>query len=425
MFYYAGSKWVVPRSLLATSSLVDERLVSFFVSQSRSAEDEVLCRGVGPRIRGMQKRVPTNFFFLSPPQAVRKARTIMSNIVQEDILQQLKQLQQDAEAALAQANTTEATRDWYSEYLSRKGRLTGILRNLGSLSAEERPLVGKVANEIKAVLENALQERQAAIAQAELEASRRAESVDVTLPGRPQNLGKLHITTRTLRDIYAIFTAMGFQIYNSPEVETDEYNFQLLNMPPGHPARDMWDTFYTTVPGLLLRTHTSPGQIHAMREYAPEPIRVILPGKCYRYEQVTARSESMFYQVEGLAVGKHITFSDLKGVLINFANQLYGEGREARFRKSYFPFTEPSVEMDIACILCNGVGCPICKYTGWLEILGAGVVHPRVLEYGGYDPTEFSGFAFGMGPERMALQRYSIDDIRYFYANDVRLLERV
>jgi phenylalanyl-tRNA synthetase alpha chain len=349
----------------------------------------------------------------------------MSNTVQQDILQQLQQLQQDAQTALTQANTTEATREWYSEYLGRKGRLTGTLRNLGNLTSEERPLVGKVANEVKITLENALQQRQAAIAQAELEAARRAESVDVTLPGRPQNLGKLHITTRALRDIYAIFTAMGFQIYNSPDVETDEYNFQLLNMPPGHPARDMWDTFYTTTPGLLLRTHTSPGQIHAMREYAPEPIRVILPGKCFRYEQVTARSESMFYQVEGLAIGKHITFSDLKGVLVNFANQMYGEGREARFRKSYFPFTEPSVEMDIACILCNGKGCPICKYTGWLEILGAGMVHPRVLEYGGYDPTRFSGFAFGMGPERMALQKYSIDDIRYFYANDVRLLERV
>jgi phenylalanyl-tRNA synthetase alpha chain len=349
----------------------------------------------------------------------------MSNIVQQDILQQLEQLRQDAETALAQANTTEATREWHGEYLGRKGRLTGILRNLSSLQGEERPLVGKVANEIKITLENALQERQTAIAQNELEAVRRAESVDVTLPGRQQNLGKLHITTRALRDIYAIFSAMGFQIYDSSEVETDEYNFQLLNMPPGHPARDMWDTFYTTTSGLILRTHTSPGQIHAMREYAPEPIRVILPGKCYRYEQVTARSESMFYQVEGLAVGKHITFSDLKGVLINFANQMYGEGREARFRKSYFPFTEPSVEMDIACILCNGKGCPICKYTGWLEILGAGVVHPRVLEYGGYDPTEFSGFAFGMGPERMALQKYGIDDIRYFYTNDARLFERV
>ena len=349
----------------------------------------------------------------------------MSNIVQQDILQQLQQLQKDAQTALAEANTTEATRDWYSEYLSRKGRLTGILRNLGSLSAEERPLIGKVANEVKAVLENALQERQTAIAQAELEAVRRAESVDVTLPGRPQNLGKLHITTRALRDIYAIFTAMGFQIYDSPEVETDEYNFQLLNMPPGHPARDMYDTFYTTTPSLLLRTHTSPGQIHAMREYALEPIRVILPGKCYRYEAVDASHESMFYQVEGLAIGKHITFSDLKGVLINFANQMYGEGRKARFRKSYFPFTEPSVEMDIDCVLCGGKGCTVCKYSGWLEMLGAGMVHPRVLQNGGYDPTEFSGFAFGMGPDRIALQKYGIDDIRYFFTNDARLFERV
>src|SRR5205809_1251691 len=398
---------------------IDERLVSFFLSQKQE------CRGRSP-LPGFGVSPKNSLFLFSLAAAGgKKGHILMNNIVQQDILQQLEQLQQDAQTALTQATTTEATREWYSEYLSRKGRLTGILRHLGNLTAEERPLVGRVANEVKAGLENALQERQTAIAQAELEAIRRAESVDVTLPGRPQNLGKLHVTTRALRDIYAIFTAMGFQIYDSPEVETDEYNFQLLNMPPGHPARDMWDTFYTTTPGLLLRTHTSPGQIHAMREYAPESIRVILPGKCYRYEAVDASHESMFYQVEGLAVGKHITLSDLKGVLINFANKMYGEGRRPRFRKSYFPFTEPSVEMDIACILCNGKGCPICKYTGWLEILGAGVVHPRVLEYGGYDPTEFSGFAFGMGPERMALQKYSIDDIRYFYTNDVRLLERV
>lgn len=349
----------------------------------------------------------------------------MGNIVQQDLLKQLEQLRQDASAALAQAGTSEATRAWHAEYLGRKGQLTAILRNVGSLPAEERPLVGKVANEVKDFLEGLLQERQAAIAQVELEAARRAESVDVTLPGRPQTLGKLHITTRTLREIYAIFTAMGFQIYNSPDVETDEYNFQLLNIPPGHPARDMWDTFYTTTPGLILRTHTSPGQIHAMLEYATEPIRVILPGKVYRYEAIDASHESMFYQVEGLAVGKHITFCDLKGVLINFANQMYGEGRKSRFRKSYFPFTEPSVEMDIECVLCNGQGCPVCKYTGWLEILGAGMVHPRVLENGGYDPSEFSGFAFGMGPDRIALQKYSIDDIRYFYTNDMRLLERI
>ena len=349
----------------------------------------------------------------------------MEHMVQANILQQLEQLRVEGEAALERADTAETTQAWYAEYLSKKGKLTGILRNLGSLAQEERPQVGKVANEVKNALEQALKARQDAIAQAELEAKRKAESVDITLPGRPQNIGKLHITTRVLREIYAIFAEMGFQVYDGPEVETDEYNFQWLNMPPGHPARDMWDTFYTTTPGLLLRTHTSPGQIHAMRQYAPEPIRIILPGKCYRYEAVDASHETMFYQVEGLAVGKNITFSDLKGVLLNFANQMYGEGRIARFRKSYFPFTEPSVEMDIDCVFCGSKGCPICKYTGWLELLGAGMVHPRVLEYGGYDPAEFSGFAFGMGPDRTAMQKYGINDIRYFFSNDARLFERL
>lgn len=343
----------------------------------------------------------------------------------KNVLQQLEQLRQEATAALAQASTTEETRAWHSQYLSAKGRLTTILRNLRDLSPEERPRVGKLANEIKVALTSALEERQTTLELAELEAERSKERVDVTLPGRPLAFGKIHPTTRTLREIYAIFGSMGFQIYDGPEVETDEYNFQFLNMPPGHPARDMWDTFYTTNPEVLLRTHTSPGQVRAMREYAPETIRVILPGKCYRYEPVSARSESMFYQVEGLAVGKHITFSDLKGVITNFANQIYGEGHAMRFRKSYFPFTEPSVEVDIACVLCDGKGCGICKHTGWLEILGAGMVHPVVLQYGGYDPAEYSGFAFGMGPERIALLKYGIDDIRYFYSNDARFLERI
>ncbi|MBE3558284.1 MAG: phenylalanine--tRNA ligase subunit alpha [Ktedonobacteraceae bacterium] len=348
----------------------------------------------------------------------------MSNLAHLDLKQQLEDLRREAEASLRQTSTTEETRAWYSEYLGRKGRLTGILRNLGGVTPEERPLVGKVANEVKAALQTALEERQAAIERAELEAAR-GELIDVTLPGRPQTLGKLHPSTRTLREVETIFRSMGFQVYDSPEVETDEYNFQLLNMPPGHPARDMWDTFYTTTPDLLLRTHTSPGQIHAMRQYAPEPIRVILPGKCYRYEQVTARSESMFYQVEGLAVGKSITFSDLKGTVANFVTQMYGEGRRMRFRKSYFPFTEPSVEVDIDCTICNGKGCAVCKYTGWLEIMGAGMVNPLVLHYGGYDPVRFSGFAFGMGPDRVAMQKYGIDDIRYLFTNDMRLLERI
>ncbi|MFQ6033684.1 MAG: phenylalanine--tRNA ligase subunit alpha, partial [Candidatus Bipolaricaulia bacterium] len=194
--------------------------------------------------------------------------------------------------------------------------------------------------------------------------------------------------------------------------------------PPDHPARDMWSTFYLTEPGLLLRTHTSPGQIHVMRRFSPEPIRVILPGKCYRYEQVTARSEMMFHQVEGLAVGKHITMADLKGVLVEFARQMFGEQRKFRFRASYFPFTEPSLEMDIDCPLCGGQGCRVCKFTGWVEILGAGMVHPVVLENGGYDLTTYSGFAFGMGPERILMLKHNIDDIRLFFGNDLRFLEQ-
>ena len=342
-----------------------------------------------------------------------------------DMLQQLDQLRRDGEVALTATTTMQASEAWYADFLGRKGRLTGILRGLGGLSKEERPLVGKTANEVKLALEAALQRHQEAITQAEMEAELAAEGVDVTLPGRRPALGKLHPTNVTLREINQIFQQMGFQVYDGPEVETDEYNFELLNMPPGHPARDMWDTFYTTTPGLILRTHTSPGQIHAMREYAPDPIRVILPGKVYRHEDVTARSESMFYQVEGLAIGKHITFSDLKGVVTNFANQMYGEGRQLRFRKSYFPFTEPSVEVDVDCVLCGAKGCRVCKYTGWLEIMGAGMVNPLVLQNGGYDPAEFTGFAFGMGPERIAMLKHGIDDIRYFYSNDVRFLERV
>lgn len=341
------------------------------------------------------------------------------------LLSQLEELQQEATVALAKTATREESEAWFREFMGRQGKMTAILRGLGQLSKEERPAVGQAANEIKAILENALQERQAVLQEEEITRALSAEGIDVTLPGRPQALGKLHPTTVAMREIIDILANMGFQVYDAPEVETDDYNFGLLNFLPGHPAREMQDTFFTTNPDVILRTHTSPGQIHAMREFAPEPIRVILPGKCWRNEDVTARSEMMFYQVEGLAVGRNITFSDLKGVLLNFANQMYGEGRRIRFRKAYFPFTEPSVEVDVDCIFCNSDGCRICKYTGWLELLGAGMVHPVVLKNGGYDPAEFSGFAFGMGIERQAMQKRSIDDIRYFYDNDVRFLERV
>ncbi|MEM7127420.1 MAG: phenylalanine--tRNA ligase subunit alpha [Chloroflexota bacterium] len=342
-----------------------------------------------------------------------------------EILTQLETLQEEATAALQTATSTEETEAWHDAYLSRKGKLTGLLRTLGQLPAEERPVVGQRANVVKGTLEAALHERQEAIGRIEMESALSEDVIDVTLPGRPQKLGRLHPTTVAMREILDIFGQMGFQIYDAPEVETDDNNFTLLNFPPGHPAREMQDTFFTEQSGVILRTHTSPGQIRAMREFAPEPIRVMLPGKCWRNEDVTTRSEMMFYQVEGLVVGKHITMSDLKGVLLNYGNQMYGEGREIRFRKAYFPFTEPSVEVDVSCSLCNGDGCRVCKYTGWLEISGAGMVHPVVLKNGGYDPAIYSGFAFGMGIERQAMMKRQVDDIRYFYSNDARFLERV
>ena len=339
------------------------------------------------------------------------------------MLDELSELRERALKELEAVSDLTALDQWRINYLGRKGALTRILRSVGELPPEERPLVGRKANELKKELEEALAAKTEALKQEVFLRSLEAERVDVTLPGWPVGLGRLHLSTQTLREIYAIFAEMGFQVVESPEVEWDLYNFELLNMPPHHPARDMWDTLYIT-DKMLLRTHTSPGQIRVMRRFCPEPIRVILPGKCYRHEDVTARSEFMFHQVEGLAVGRRITMGDLKGVLINFARMMFGEEREVRFRCSYFPFTEPSVEMDMDCIICGGQGCRVCKYTGWVEILGAGMVHPQVLANGGYDPQVFSGFAFGMGPERIAMLKYRIDDIRYFFSNDLRFLEQ-
>jgi len=339
------------------------------------------------------------------------------------MLEELHDLRERALQELEVVSDLTALDQWRIDYLGRKGTLTQILRSVGELPPEERPLVGRRANELKEELEEALAAKTEALKREAFLRSLEAERVDVTLPGRPVGLGRLHLSTQTLREIYAIFAEMGFQVVESPEVEWDLYNFELLNIPPHHPARDMWDTLYIT-DKLLLRTHTSPGQIRVMRQFCPEPIRAILPGKCYRHEDVTARSEFMFYQVEGLAVGKRITMGDLKGVLINFARMMFGEERQVRFRCSYFPFTEPSVEVDMDCIICGGQGCRVCKYTGWVEILGAGMVHPQVLANGGYDPQVFSGFAFGMGPERIAMLKHRIDDIRYFFSNDLRFLEQ-
>ncbi len=340
------------------------------------------------------------------------------------MLNQLETVAETARTELEQLNTSETLNVWNGRYIGRKGEITQMLRRVGELPREERPAFGQRANQLKRELEAAYEQKAEIIKVAEMEQTLVERALDVTLPGRPVSRGRLHPSTQTLRRIYQIWADMGFQIYQSRDVETDEMNFQLLNFPLHHPAREMQDTFYTTNPDVLLRTHTSPGQIRVMRDYCPEPIRVILPGMCYRHEQITARSEIQFYQVEGLAVGPGIRFSDLKGTLINFTNRLYGQGRPVRFRASHFPFTEPSAEMDVQCFLCDGQGCRVCKYTGWLEILGCGMVHPIVLRNGGYDPDKFSGFAFGMGPERITMLRHGIEDIRYFWGNDLRFLEQ-
>ncbi|HKI99018.1 MAG TPA: phenylalanine--tRNA ligase subunit alpha [bacterium] len=339
------------------------------------------------------------------------------------ILEALASLHTEAVAALEALQTSQELPVWYRTYLGRKGRLTEVLRGLGALTADERPKAGQRANEVKEALESAFQGRQTQIKEAELQAAISADRVDITLPGRPMGPGHLHLSTRTLRRVREIFAEMGFRVYEAPEVETDENNFELLNIPAYHPARDMWDTFWVN-DKVVLRTHTSPGQIRCMREAHPQPIRVILPGKCYRYEQITPRSEHQFYQVEGLAVGHGIRLTDLIGTMQAFANKMYGEGRRMRIRGSYFPFTEPSVEIDMDCILCRGEGCRVCKQTGWLEVAGAGMVHPVVLANGGYDPDEWSGFAFGMGVERPAMLQHGIEDIRYFYGNDLRFLRQ-
>jgi len=351
------------------------------------------------------------------------------------MLFQLNQIEKSALEALASVTTGDALQAWKTAQLGRSSPLMQVFAQFGKLSKEDKPVIGQAANRVKTALEAALAERESAIQAAALARSLEEEQLDVTLPGRVVNVGRLHPSTRQLRRVLDILSEMGFQVYTSREVETDEYNFQLLNFPPHHPAREMQDSFYVETEGrgdnpILLRTQTSPGQIHAMRAFAatnpqdPPPIRIALPGMCFRYEQITSRSEMQFNQVEGLAVGKGITFSDLKGTLTDFARRMFGQNARTRFRADHFPFTEPSAEMDVECFVCGGKGCSVCKRSGWLEILGCGMVHPVVLQNGGYDPRRYSGFAWGMGPERQLMLRYRIDDIRYFWGNDVRFLEQ-
>jgi phenylalanyl-tRNA synthetase alpha chain len=318
-----------------------------------------------------------------------------------------------------------ALRAWNTRYLGKDGEVNQALKGIGQIAdKKEKAAYGQQGNQVKGNLTQAHETAQAAIKQRALEHSLATEKLDVTLPGRSLPRGRLHPSTQALRAITAIFAELGFQVFRSRDVETDEENFGLLNMPPHHPARDMWDTFHTTTPGVLLRTHTSPGQIHVMRQQNPHPIRVILPGMCYRYEQITPRSEIMFHQVEGLAIGENITMADLKGTVIAFARRFFGAERQVRIRSSYFPFTEPSIEVDIDWPKDDPNADRLTKGTGWLEIMGAGMVHPTVLRNGGYDPERFSGFAFGMGVERTVLLRYNVEDIRLFWANDLRFLQQ-
>ena len=342
----------------------------------------------------------------------------------EAVTEKLQQIKIEALNEIKKAANIEELNDLKTKYLGRSSEIMQVFKEIPKAAPEERSQIGQNANLVKTELESQFESAKEGIKRDSLAQSIVQDKIDVTLPGRRPQRGKLHIASQTLQEIYRILAEMGFQVYRSREVETDEYNFELLNIPAHHPARDLWDTFYTTKEGVILRTHTSPGQIHAMYDFAPEPVRIILPGMVYRYEQMDASHEIQFNQVELLAVGKNITFGDLRGTLEEFVKRMFGSGVETRLRPSYFPFTEPSAEMDMKCIACNGKGCNVCSGTGWLEILGCGMVHPIVLKNGGYDPEKFSGFAAGLGPERISMLRYGIDDIRNFWANDVRFLNQ-
>ena len=338
----------------------------------------------------------------------------------KELLQNIKKeaLEQISAESIDDA-TLEALR---VKYLGKKGELTAVLRGMGKLTPEERPIVGQLANEVRAEIEAAITETKASLGAKALEAKLKAEKLDVTMPGKSTRVGHRHPLTLVMRDLEDIFIGMGFSIVEGPEVEYDYYNFQALNIPENHPARDTQDTFYIT-DNILLRSQTSPVQARTMEKQQP-PIRIISPGRVYRSDAMDATHSPLFHQMEGLVVDKGITMGDLKGMLETFAKTEFGEDTKIRFRPHHFPFTEPSAEVDISCFMCGGKGCRLCKGEGWIEILGAGMVHPNVLSMCGIDPEKYSGFAFGMGVERIAMLKYHIDDIRHFYENDVRFIEQ-
>ncbi len=336
--------------------------------------------------------------------------------------EQLEALRAEAQEQLRECVDSAGVEALRVRYLGKKGRLTALLRGMGALSPEERPKMGALVNQARSEIEAALEEKIRALKQEELNRRLQEEQLDVTVPGVSAPIGKKHPLTQVLDEIKDIFLGMGFQIASGPEVELDYYNFEALNMPKNHPARDTQDTFYIT-DNILLRTQTSPMQVRVMEKQKP-PIKIIAPGRVYRSDEVDATHSPLFHQIEGLVVDKGIRMSDLKGTLELFAKRLYGEEAVVRFRPHHFSFTEPSAEMDIRCFSCGGKGCRLCKGEGWIEILGAGMVHPKVLQGCGIDPAEYSGFAFGMGLERIVMRRFNIDDLRLFFENDVRFLEQ-
>lgn len=336
--------------------------------------------------------------------------------------QQLRELQNEARVKIAAAGCTAEIEDLRRYFLGKKGPLTQILRGMGGLTAEQRPLIGKLANDTRALVEELLQAQTEAVAGSERQVTFEKERIDVTLPGRSPCLGNRHPLSIILDEICDIFTGLGFEIVEGPEVETDWYNFVALNIPPDHPARDDHASFYIT-DDVLLRTETSAVQIRTMEKCQP-PVRLIAPGRVYRRDAVDRTHSHTFHQVEGLLVDENVTFADLKGTLDIFCKRMFGEEVRTTFRPHYFPFTEPSAEVDISCFLCEQQGCSVCKGSGWMEVLGSGMVHPKVLENVGYDSEKYTGFAFGMGVERLAMLKFGIDDMRLFYENDLRFLRQ-
>lgn len=338
--------------------------------------------------------------------------------------EKLQAIQSQALEEIENVDDTKALQELKVSFLGKKGSLTSVMRGMGKLSKEERPVIGEIANEVRQAITNAIEEKQSVLEAREMEEKLQNEAIDVTLPGRPPQMGGPHLLTSIIEEIEDFFIGMGFEVREGPEVETDYYNFEALNLPADHPARDMQDSFYITNE-LLLRTHTSPVQARTMRKYeGDESLKMICPGMVYRRDNDDATHSHQFTQIEGLYVDKNVRMSDLKGTLKAFSNEMFGEDRDIRLRPSFFPFTEPSAEMDISCKVCNGKGCRVCKGSGWIEILGSGMVHPNVLEMAGYDPDVYTGFAFGMGPDRIAMLKYGIDDIREFYTNDKRFLKQ-